>query len=102
MYLKSFNSLIHKLLDSGLLLHWEGEVARKFMSSEVQSGIHQSTMTPKKYEPTIIQLSHVQGAFTILTFGLILAIIVFSIEIYTIRYVKKCKQVNTHHKHRVQ
>ena len=78
-------------MDSGLLLHWEGEVARKFMSSEVQSGIHESRMTPKKYEPTIIQMSHVQGAFTILTFGLILATIVFAIEIYLAKYIKKCK-----------
>lgn len=85
-YLSAFNHLIHRLLDSGLLLFWEGEVARRFLNSRVQSAVKDSTTVGMQHHPYVapvsIHLSHLHGAFIILGVGLSLATLVFLAELY--------------------
>ncbi|KAG8257581.1 hypothetical protein J6590_046269 [Homalodisca vitripennis] len=81
-YLKSFNVLIHRLLASGILFFWEGEVARKFLRSSVQSAVKESTTVTHRGHPTAIHFSQCEGAFILLGGGLLVGIITFLAELY--------------------
>ncbi|XP_054258586.1 uncharacterized protein LOC128983345 isoform X2 [Macrosteles quadrilineatus] len=90
-YLQSFNHLIHRLLDSGLLLYWEGEVARRFLNSRVQSAVKESASVGMQHHahvaPTPINLGHMEGAFIILGVGVTMSILTFLAELYVgVRY----------------
>ncbi|XP_046659357.1 glutamate receptor-like [Homalodisca vitripennis] len=81
-YLKSFNVLIHRLLASGILFFWEGEVARKFLRSSVQSAVKESTTVTHRGHPTAIHFSQCEGAFILLGGGLLVGMITFLAELY--------------------
>lgn len=80
-YLDSFNVLIQRLSASGILLFWEGEVSRKFLQTNVQSAIKESSIVLHRAQLTSIQFSHLLGAFILLSVGLSLAIFSFIVEI---------------------
>lgn len=85
-FTESFNQLIHRLLGSGLLLFWEGEVARKFLLSSIQSAVRDSTLALYLPRYTALLVAHVQGAFLVLITGLGLALFAFLGELYLGRW----------------
>ncbi|KAF4517543.1 hypothetical protein B566_EDAN005107 [Ephemera danica] len=80
-YLAHLDRLIHRLMASGILLHWEGEVARKFLSSRHQLAIKNSHSRGETQGPIVLTIHHVQGVFLILAAGLTLATLTFGLEV---------------------
>nr|CAD7440683.1 unnamed protein product [Timema bartmani] len=93
-FIESYNRLIHRLIDSGLIRAWEGQVVRKFLPDRVQRAVRQSGDTVTEAEPTILEIQHVQGAYFILFFGLSASLIGFFGEIGVSHYRKKGKEHN--------
>nr|XP_014289206.1 glutamate receptor ionotropic, NMDA 2C-like [Halyomorpha halys] len=81
-YTEKFNNLIGKLLDAGLLLLWETDVTLTYLSSRLQTALKISEGTKVEvHHPTKLKLTHIQGAFMFLVFGLFVSFAVFMLEI---------------------
>ncbi|XP_069675757.1 ionotropic receptor 40a-like [Periplaneta americana] len=88
--LESMNRVIHKLVDSGIVLYWEGEVSRTYMSQRSQQAVRQSeAINTAGFEPKTLRLTHVQGPFVLLALGLIVAISVFILELLSFNVFRK-------------
>lgn len=85
-YVPAVNSLIHRLIQSGIPLHWEDQVVRQFLSPRIQIAVKQSGATVSSSLPTALKISHVKGAVTILVSGLILSLAVFCSEFIAAKY----------------
>ncbi|XP_066993966.2 probable glutamate receptor [Anabrus simplex] len=75
-FMPSLNNMLGRLVDSGIPLHLEGEVVRQFLSQRLQLGVQISAVT-ENTGPTLLSMSHVQGAFTLLVLGLVAALATF-------------------------
>ncbi|XP_014254794.1 uncharacterized protein LOC106669670 isoform X4 [Cimex lectularius] len=89
-YAEKFNWLVHRCLDAGLFLTWETHSTIKYLSSRLQTALKLSESSGHELDhPVKLKLIHVQGAFILLCFGSSAAIIIFLIEIYYHKLVKK-------------
>ncbi|CAH1403358.1 unnamed protein product [Nezara viridula] len=80
-YTEKLNNLIGKQLDAGLLLLWETDVTLNYLSSRLQTALKISEGTKVEvHHPTKLKLTHIQGAFILLGFGLFVSFIVFLFE----------------------
>ncbi|XP_046988138.1 uncharacterized protein LOC124593834 [Schistocerca americana] len=83
-HLRHLDALIDRLLDSGLLLAWEGQVSRQWMAARVQLAVQTAISSSSSHAgdgPTKLRLGHVQGEFALLILGLVLSIITFLAEL---------------------
>ncbi|XP_049772529.1 glutamate receptor 1-like [Schistocerca cancellata] len=82
-YLEQLNDIIDRLFEAGIISAWLGEVFRKWQVPRVQLaaqvGLRSYAQAPDG--PIKLQLTHVQGEFAQLIFGLILSLVVFLLEI---------------------
>ncbi|XP_014243755.1 glutamate receptor-like isoform X1 [Cimex lectularius] len=80
-YLENFNKIVNNLVDSGILLFWEAEVARRFLTTRKQIALSLARSSHLKSGPKILTLGHIQGAFIVYGTGMILATIIFVVEL---------------------
>lgn len=87
-YLARLNKLIHRLLDSGLMLKWEEQVVSSFLPMGVQRAVSQSRKSSKDdYGPTKLQYQHIEGSLYLLHLGLAVSAVTFIGELL----YNKCK-----------
>ncbi|XP_049855493.1 glutamate receptor ionotropic, kainate glr-3-like [Schistocerca gregaria] len=87
-HLEQLDGLIDRLIESGLLLAWEGQVSRQWMAPRVQLAVQAGARasSPAGDDPVQLRLSHVQGEFALLTLGLCLSLIAFVAEMVANKY----------------
>ncbi|XP_046988132.1 glutamate receptor ionotropic, kainate 2-like [Schistocerca americana] len=87
-HLEQLDALIDRLIESGLLLAWEGQVSRQWMAPRVQLAVQAGARasSPAGDEPVKLRLSHVQGEFALLTLGLCLSLVAFAAELVANKY----------------
>ncbi|XP_068084386.1 uncharacterized protein [Anabrus simplex] len=56
--IEPLNAVIHRLLDAGLMLVWEGQVSRRFLPQRVQVAVLTSNAAPSNHEPTKLNMGH--------------------------------------------
>jgi hypothetical protein len=76
-YKERFNQIISSLYETGIMLFWEGQTTRRYISQRLQIAIMQSVVLNNQEGPTQLMVDHLQGAFVILSLGLALATVVF-------------------------
>nr|WVD93706.1 ionotropic receptor 41c.1 [Graphosoma rubrolineatum] len=80
-YTEKLNKLIGKCLDAGLSLLWETDVTLTYLSTRIQTALKISEGTKvEAHHPTKLKLTHIQGAFILLVFGLFVSFGVFMLE----------------------
>ena len=86
-YKHRLNKLAITLAETGIILYWEGDLARKYNAG---------CGTVPDYEEELVKLSlgHVQGAFMLLELGLILSTLVFCWEILRSKSCRKLLSMN--------
>ncbi|PSN32792.1 Ionotropic receptor 41a7 [Blattella germanica] len=80
-YKQHFNTLVNRLREAGLLLYWEGDVIRHYMSERLQVAISTSRILHDEDGANKLTLNQLQGAFFLLILGGILGTIAFAAEL---------------------
>nr|QJX74374.1 ionotropic receptor 1 [Ceracris kiangsu] len=91
-HLRHLDALIDRLLDSGLLLAWEGQVSRQWMAPRVQLAVQTGISSSSSHAgdgPTKLRLGHVQGEFALLALGLLLSVVAFLAELLVHRVASR-------------
>ncbi|XP_063233562.1 uncharacterized protein LOC134537227 [Bacillus rossius redtenbacheri] len=79
-YARRWNRLVLAVLGAGLWRHWEGEVARRFMSHQVQLAVATSARRASE-GPRRLRPEHVGGALLFLALGLALSSLCLLLEL---------------------
>ncbi|XP_075215171.1 glutamate receptor ionotropic, delta-2-like [Lycorma delicatula] len=79
-YLNKINKLISQIQNAGLLLLWEREMARHYLSLDIQYGVHQSNVIETEHEPTGLQVKHILGSLIFLAIGHTIAAVTLFLE----------------------
>nr|APZ81414.1 ionotropic receptor 41a.3 [Adelphocoris lineolatus] len=90
-YREHYNELIGRLLENGLLLFWEAEAARVYMSSWLQTALKSAIKVNMEDEARALTLSDCLGMFLLLAFGLFTSSVVFIVELWIIRQKNNTK-----------
>ncbi|XP_049948305.1 uncharacterized protein LOC126456604 [Schistocerca serialis cubense] len=87
-HLQHLDDLIDRLIDSGLILAWEGQVTRRWLAPRVQLAVQTAFRLPSAgAEPVKLRLSHVQGEFALLALGLCLSLLALLAELAIHRFL---------------
>ncbi|XP_046988131.1 glutamate receptor ionotropic, delta-1-like [Schistocerca americana] len=87
-HLQHLDDLIDRLIDSGLILAWEGQVTRRWLAPRVQLAVQTAFRLPSAgAEPVKLGLSHVQGEFALLALGLCLSLLALLAELAIHRFL---------------
>ncbi|XP_069675758.1 glutamate receptor ionotropic, kainate 2-like [Periplaneta americana] len=81
-FIRSLNYIIQSLRESGIILFWEHDVARRYHSECLEDSVRSAG-------PSKLSTSNVQGAFFILYTGLLLSIVIFIFEIVVKKFKKR-------------
>nr|CAD7450161.1 unnamed protein product [Timema bartmani] len=84
-YMGKMNQLIHRLIVSGILLHWEEVVVKKYMSHRIQVAVLNSAVVVND-GPTKLRIEHIESALFLLLFGVLFSLIAFAFEILRHKY----------------
>lgn len=95
-YKPGLDALINRALASGLLLQWETDVARRFLSAPIQLAVEKSMgKFHDNHQLTRLRVSHVTGAFILLGLGLTGSTVCFAVELYLSRRKRMSRKCNS-------
>lgn len=85
-YLARINSILRRAQENGMISYWDSEAEETSQGSKSNTG----------GGPVPLTLDHMQSAFYILAFGLVIAVIVLTAEIiYLKKFKTKCRNVDS-------
>nr|QFU27938.1 ionotropic receptor 41a.3 [Apolygus lucorum] len=82
-YFEHFNQLIRRLLENGLLLRWEEEASRLYMSYRLQSALHSARKINTEDEVRPLTFSDCLGMLLLYLAGIFISTAVFIGEVWT-------------------